>query len=382
MKTAGIGVIGCGSRILGLLKQVPGLGRTIRVKALCDTAPAAVRRFQDEFGPEAVVYRDYRELALVPSVDWIFIGSWNCCHREHAVAALNAGKHVFCEKPLATTLNDCMAMKKAWQGTNLKFSVGFTLRYSPHYRKIKQLVDAGAVGDVISMEFNETLHFDHGGFIHGDWRRLSKYSGSHLLEKCCHDMDLAHWIVGSLPVRVASFGGTDFFVPRNRHYMKKVGTPIRSHSPFCMWPRPEDHNPFTAKKDILDNQVAILEFANSARATFHTNCSTNMGERRMYICGTDGTLRADLGTGTVEVRKIRYGADMKTFATGARGGHGGGDQVLGRSIRESILKGAEPLADLDDGLKSAVTCFAVDKAREAGRVVNVGPMWQRAGIKP
>ena len=380
MKSKGIGVIGCGSRILGLLERIPGLGRTIRVRALCDTEPGAVRRYQDRFGPGAKAYRDYRKLVKDPSVDWVFIGSWNCYHREHAVAALNAGKHVFCEKPLATTLGDCLAMRKAWERKGMKFSVGFTLRYSPHYRKIKQLVDAGKVGKIISMEFNETLHFDHGGFIHGDWRRLSKYSGSHLLEKCCHDMDLAHWIVGSLPARVASFGGTDFFVPKNKRYMKKVGKPARSHSPFCMWPRPEDHNPFTARKDIVDNQVAILEFANWARATFHTNCSTNIGERRMYICGTDGTLRADLGTGTVEVRKIRYGVDVKTFATGARGGHGGGDEVLGRSIRDSILKGAEPLADLDDGLKSAVTCFAVDKAQETGRVVDVGPMWKRAGV--
>ncbi len=51
------------------------------------------------------------------------------------------------------------------------------------------------------MEFNETLDFNHGGYIMGDWRRLQRYSGTHLLEKCCHDIDLVNWITGSLAGR-------------------------------------------------------------------------------------------------------------------------------------------------------------------------------------
>jgi len=81
--------------------------------------------------------------------------------------------------------------------TGRLFNIGLTLRYSPHYRKIKQLLESGAVGDIISMEFNETLDFNHGGYIMGNWRRLREYAGTHLLEKCCHDIDLVNWMVGS-----------------------------------------------------------------------------------------------------------------------------------------------------------------------------------------
>ena len=108
---------------------------------------------------------------------------------------------MFCQKPLATTLADCLAMREAWQASGRMFIIGFSLRYAPHYRKIKELLDQGAVGRIVSMEFNETLDFNHGGYIMGDWRRLQRYSGTHLLEKCCHDIDLVNWIMGSLAAR-------------------------------------------------------------------------------------------------------------------------------------------------------------------------------------
>src|SRR5206468_7637583 len=132
-----------------------------------------------------------------PSVSWIMIGSPNNLHCKHAVAALRAGKHVFCEKPLATTLDDCLAIRDAVHASGRQFVVGFTLRYSPFYREVQRLVASGTIGKLISFEFNETLEFNHGGYIHGDWRRLTRLSGGHLLEKCCHDIDIANWIVGS-----------------------------------------------------------------------------------------------------------------------------------------------------------------------------------------
>jgi predicted dehydrogenase len=233
------------------------------------------------------------------------------------------------------------------------------------------------------MEFNETVHYEHGGFMHGDWRRHSKYAGSQLLEKCCHDMDLAHWILGSLPMRVASFGGLDFFRPEYASYVAKLGPHPKNGRPaFSSWPRPEEHSPFCADKDIIDNQVAILEFANGARATFHHNCLTNLRERRMYICGTDGTLRGDVITGELEYNFIRHDAEPHKTNTGGKGGHGQGDPTLSASLRESIINGAPPLSSVDDGLASAMTCFAIDRAMETGQVVDLRGMWAEAGIDP
>ncbi|HOX07182.1 MAG TPA: Gfo/Idh/MocA family oxidoreductase [Planctomycetota bacterium] len=380
-----IGVIGCGGRIRSILKRLPGLGQDLIITAICDPSEASRRKTMEAFAPAARVCSDYRELVAAPDVDWVMVGSWNCHHREHAIAALAAGKHVFCEKPLATTLEDCLAIRDAWRASDRTFCLGFVLRYSPHYQKIREILMSGALGRIVSMEFNETLHYEHGGYIHGDWRRRTEWAGSHLLEKCCHDLDLILWLTGGLPLRAASFGGVSFFRPENAGYVEKLGAHPKGQPAFSSW---ADFavtpyvNPFTAEKDIVDNQVAIMEFAGGVRATFHTNCSTNLPERRMYICGTEGTLRADVLAGSIEYRRIGHQEELIRPETGARGGHGGADETLCRSLRACMLEGAAPLADPEDGVRSAITAFGIDQAMAEGRVVDLSPMWARAGIDP
>jgi len=293
------------------------------------------------------------------------------------IAAFKAGKDVFCQKPIATNMNDSMAIIRAWKKSGKMFSIGFTLRYSPHYRKIKELLDKGAIGDIISMEFNETLEFNHGGYIMGDWRRLTKNAGTHLLEKCCHDIDLVNWMIDSDASRVVSFGGLDFFVPKNKKHIKRLGKNPEGKDAYRIWGGMVDLNPFTSKKDIIDNQVALIEYANGVRATFHTNCNAAIPERRMYILGTEGAIRADVIVGTIETKRIGFDTKIENVTAGVKGGHGGGDQILGKELADSMLKGTKPATGLMDGIKSAITCFAIDKAMETGRVVSMEPYWRR-----
>ncbi len=377
----GIGVIGCGRRVTGLAREVVkhGGGR-LHIEALCDLNPAALAHGREHLGQEVRTYEQAEQLCSDSRVQWVFVGSYNACHRQHVEMAFAAGKDVFCEKPLATTIDDCLAMRDAQQQSGRKFIIGFTLRYSPHYRRIHQLLREGAIGRIVSMEFNEVLHFDHGGFIHGDWRRFTRNAGTHLLEKCCHDIDLVHWLVGSLPRRVASFGGLNFFRPENQCYVGKLGKSPKGRPAFSAWPRWEETDPFTAEKDIVDNQVAIIEFHNDVRATFHANCSSNIPERRMYFCGSEGTLRADVMTGQIELGRIGYGQEVEQIDSGGKGGHGGGDGVLTADIANCILNNAEPRTQMIDGLTSAITCFGIDQAMETGQVVQMDEWWRQAGL--
>jgi predicted dehydrogenase len=387
MKSIGVGLIGCGGRLSGVARRVTQTSPRIKVVALCDTSRKSIANAKNrmELDYDPTVYKDHRDLVRNADVEWVMVGSWNCFHKEHVVAALRAGKHVFCEKPIATNLADCVAMKKAWKKSGRMFVMGFNLRYSPHYKKIKELVDRGTIGEVMSMEFNETLDFNHGGFIMGDWRRHEKLAGTHLLEKCCHDVDLANWIVGSPASRAASFGGLDFFLPKNRKHIKRVGKD--RHGRRAYWAVPwrtkesKGVDPFTRDKDIIDNQVAIIEYRNGPRATFHTNCNSAIPERRMYILGSEGAIRADVMRGKLEVKRIGFNTKSKDVSPGAKGGHGGGDVILAKAIVDAMLKGKPPRATLEDGMKSAITCFAMDDSRKKGKIINLAPYWKRAGIR-
>lgn len=387
MATIGIGIIGCGLRLRTIMGLIAGRLSDVKLVAISDPSEAAIAKAKEQFGAGFTVYADYHDLVNDPAVEWVMVGSWNCHHAAQAIAAFSAGKHVFCEKPLATTFEDCVAMKQAWERSGKTFAIGFTLRYSPHYRAIHKMLADGVIGDLVSMEFNETLHISHGSFIHSDWRRFTENAGSHLLEKCSHDIDIANWMVGSLATKVASFGGCTMFTPQNAQRMECE----RKTNPRWEWMAKyfenwrahhrEGLDPFIAKKNIVDHQVAIITYANGVRATFHTNCAATMHERRVYLCGTLGTIRGDVYTGQLEVSCFDDEGVRHDVSTAVSGGHGGGDEVIADELISMMTGDMQPCATLLDGFTSAITCFAVDDAMRSETVVDVRPYWERAGIE-
>jgi predicted dehydrogenase len=377
-----LGVIGAGGRmchVLGHLLAAAPTGR-IAVTAAHDPDPEALTALRKVCRCDFEEVKSEEALVCHAKVDWVFIGSWNVFHARQAVAALLAGKNVFCEKPLATTLEDCLAVRDAVNQSGRVFAFGLVLRYSPLYQKIREWVMAGRIGRIISFEFNETLGFNHGGYIFGNWRRRRANSGSHLLEKCCHDLDLVNWITGSLPVRVASFGGRDFFVSANAHHVERIGPNAEGKPAYGTWPDPGRVSPFSDGADIVDNQVAILEYASGARAAFHTNCNAGLPERRMYLCGTEGSLRADAVTGTIELQRIGHEPRIERIETGAAGGHAGGDEMMAQGLVATLLEGRAPLASIEEAVRSCVAAFAIDQAMAEGRVVDLDSWWKAAGI--
>jgi predicted dehydrogenase len=389
----GVGIIGAGGMGRGNLQHLlDAHGDRVEIRGICDPSDASIEMTRERFGEDIPVYPDHAALLGAEDIDWVVIASWNAAHADQTIAAFHAGKDVFLQKPVATRLEDCVAMLDAWRASGRQCVVGFTLRFSRFYRQLKEILTSGRIGYIVSMEFNETLDFNHGGFIHGNWRRFTKWAGTHLLEKCCHDVDLVNWMVESLPRCVASFGGLDMFHAGNRYLQDELGLSPEDHPrgggrpAFATWavPGSEDgptgQNPFLAEKDIVDNQVAIIEYANGVRATFHTNCCAGIPERRMYICGSRGAVRADVLTGIIEVCRYGWKQETERIDTGIKGGHGGGDEIMGEELGACMVEGATPAADLDNGVLSATACFAIDDAMESGEVVDCLPYWEALGV--
>ena len=375
----GIGAIGCGSRLSGIILDALEISKEVKMVSLCDPREYSRENAKKDFGKDLKLYDDYKELVADPAIDWVFVGSWNCFHRDHVVAALENGKHVFCEKPLALSTEECIDIGAAMKKSRKKVFVGFVLRYSPHYHKIKEIIDSGRIGKIISFEFNQTLDPEHGGFIHGDWRRKREWGGTHMLEKCCHDLDLVNWLIDSVPARVASFGGTNFFTPENERHIKRVGPDKEGRPAYMSWLgyNPDIVNPFTADKDVVDNQVAIIQYRNGIRASFHTNLHSTLPERRMYIIGSEGSLVSDVKKGTILLKRNDPDAEETDEATGSKGGHGGGDLTLVESIVDCMLHDTEPITGFIDGLTSSVAAFAIDEAMDTGAVVDVEKYWRK-----
>ncbi|MEO2174149.1 MAG: Gfo/Idh/MocA family oxidoreductase [bacterium] len=381
----GIGLIGSGNMGRAVAELVHNGHEYLAIRSVFDPDPSAILETRKLFGDQFRQADSESELLQQEDIDWVMIASWNKFHAAQVIAAFEAGKHVFCQKPLATNLEDCISIRDAWRKSGKEFVIGFNLRYSPHYRRIKQLLSEGIIGDIVSFEFNETLDFNHGGFIMGDWRRRRENAGTHLLEKCCHDVDIANWMVGDRACRVASFGGLNFFLPQNEDALSRVGKTRSGRQGYMTWLDGSTLNPFTSDKNIVDNQVAIIEYENGVRASLHINCNTGLPERRMYICGTHGTLRADVLPGSIEVRRIGFGEQSQDYSTAESGLHGGGDSVLALELVETMAhsmtgrpnSAAFNSTTLEDGLTAAVTCFAIDEALDSGKVVDVESYWNK-----
>ena len=367
-----IAVLGAGGRsqciVANLLRDS---NNKVKILSVFDPDKEVMAAAQERWQSEAKACDTYQEAIAVPGVEWVIVASPNAFHKEHILAAFAAGKHVFSEKPLATSIEDCEAIYEAHQKTNLKFATGFVLRYAPLYRKAKELLTSGKLGKLLSIDANENIAPDHGGYIMRNWRRYTKLAGPHILEKCCHDLDLLNWFCESVPTKIASFGGRDFFIPENEYMNEKYG-----EKTFATWHDPHaEKSPFTSEKDLMDNQVAIMQYRNGIRVMFQATMSNAIPERRMYFSCTEGTMVLDLYPSTLKYRCL--GDEGVVFIDFGGDGHGGGDSYIMKELYETMIdEKAQPKCSGNEGLESAVVALCIDKAAQTTSLVDLEPIWK------
>lgn len=374
-KAIKVAVIGGGFRGCGVTNQLlKDSAGNVKVAALFEPDKAVAEKAIETWGQkDAKICNSYQEAIDCDGVEWVMVFSPNAYHKENITYAFKRNKHVFAEKPLAVSIKDCQEVFDAHQQSNCLFATGFVLRYAPLYRKAKEILDSGKLGKIISIDANENIAPDHGGYIMCNWRRHTRISGPHILEKCCHDIDLLNWFCGSIPRRVASFGGLDFFVPENERLRQKYGTDA-----FRNIPDPHAlESPFTSDKDLKDNQVSILEYRNNIRVMFQATMSNAIPERRMYFSCTEGTMIAELYSGTLKYRCL---GDKETTLLDLKGdGHGGGDGHIMKELYETMVNGTAPKSSGNEALEGAVVALMLDQSAETGKIVDLEPVW--TGLK-
>lgn len=205
----GVGMIGVGNRGSYLLRQVleqPG----VRVTALCDIKPDRL----DKAASAAAAHKpfttaEYRKLLERNDVDAVFIATPCDLHVEMAIAALQAGKHVYCEKPLGITPESIARLVKVARGAKTVFQVGQQRRSSVRLARTIREIRNGVAGKVIMLKAQRHSSRDlaHDG-PSADWFFNAKRSGDVIVEMSVHNLDVCNWIVGEAPVRAAGFGGT------------------------------------------------------------------------------------------------------------------------------------------------------------------------------
>ncbi len=190
----GVGLIGCGVMGRSLAKQL----RTIEQAELvgvCDVDENAALTLGNELGVWATTNLD--DLLSQESVDAVLIATPNHLHSEHTIAAAKAGKHVFCEKPMALTLDECDRMIAACKENGVNLMIGQVLRYFPIHAKVKEIVASGELGRLLCI----TMHragLGYTGVWDKEWRRKRELSGGMLFEVNIHELDFLRFVGGEV----------------------------------------------------------------------------------------------------------------------------------------------------------------------------------------
>lgn len=257
MEALRAGIVGLGRmgrrHAENLAWRVPG----VALVAACSPDAAERAHARDALGVPRVVER-YEDLLADAAVQAVFIVTPNAIHPEQIVAALRAGKHVFCEKPLALDVEACLAVEaEAARHPGLKVMIGYVRRFDPSYQDAQRKVAAGAIGTPFMVRSETTDMNDPSGFF----VRFAPGSGGIFVDMSVHDVDVARWMLGSPSPRRAFATGT-----------------IAVHAGLA------------ACGDV-DNGVAIVEFDGGKMACFYASRTQAHGHETVSeVCGTAGRL--------------------------------------------------------------------------------------------
>ena len=330
MEPVRYGIVGLGQ--VAIKGHIPELLRIpdIEIVAMCDPDESARERAL-QIVPDAQCYPDYGSLLKDPAVDVVLIATPNWLHKEQAIRAFQAGKHVFLEKPIGIDLAECDAILEAWRQSGRLLQVGHELRHANLMRTMRQKIDEGLIGQVqmvVIQEFRFPL-------LPG-WRQTGR-TGGVMLEKNSHFFDLFNWLADAPPSRVIATGGNN----------------VNKDSP------------------LIDHCIVTVEYQNQVRATLLMCLFAEHGSQlTIDVVGDKGRLIAY----AKDQRLVYFGRQNPTpeewsFEPGADGSFHMGFKTEHESFIRSLREGAPVICSGPEARETMRVALAAERAVSEGTVV-------------
>ncbi len=390
---------------------------------ICDSNPGRlehVRSVLSEKGIEAGAYiaADFDRMLAECTPDTVVVTSKDSTHDGYITGALKAGSNVITEKPLTIDERRLQAIIDTVRETGRAVRVTFNYRYSPVRARVKEVLASGAVGRVLSVDFNWNLDTSHGADYYRRWHRHKESSGGLMVHKATHHFDLANWWLDSVPHTVYAAGKREFYTEEQAasysltvHGHRCQDCHMRDRCRFfldisaneslkALYLDHEKHDGyfrdrcvFSSAIDIEDTMCLVVRFKSGVIMSYSLNSFLPWEGYRVAFNGTKGRLEHDCqetvyvsGDGTTP-GQMKAGATTITlyphFASRrdipvlrAEGGHGGGDEPLLDDIFAE-RPGPDPLgrrADHRAGAWSILAGIAANRSMETGEPVEVSSL--------
>jgi len=322
-------IVGCGQIAERHAKHINNVGK---LQAVCDIKIERAWKLQEKYSGDDRVLDVVacssidQLLEYGEQIDVVSICTPNYLHAEHTIKALKAGFHVLCEKPMAITLYDCERMIKVAKETQRHLFVVKQNRFNPPVQEVKQLIDSGKLGKILSIQVNCFWNRNSKYYQNSDWRGNKNMDGGTLLTVFCHFVDLLHWMIGEV---------------------------VEVHSMLGNF-----KHPLTVQFE--DTGVAILRFFNGAIGTLNytVNAHSKNMEGSITIFGSNGTIKVggqylnELEYQDMEdhkIKKLPKGNPPNNYGyyIGSMSNHG----EVYKNVVETLQNG-KPMATGIDGLRT------------------------------
>jgi len=412
MKQITVAIAGCGSRGLDTYAACQSrYPEKMKIVAAADIRPEKLRQMQKMHGlSDSQCYRSAEEMLEAGRLaDVMLICTPDRLHYSEAMEALRLGYHLLLEKPFAETEQECREIERFAVEQGRHVAVCHVLRYTVFYQKLKELIDAGVVGEIASIQASEQVGYFHQAhsFVRGNWRSAA-LSTPMILQKCCHDMDILLWLAGKRCLRVSSFGSLRHFrpefAPAGAPARCTDGCPAADECPYnaetiymsrvragetdwplnILTPYPTEETVMEALKtgpygrcvyhcdnDVVDRQVVNLELEDGVTVSFSMCGFTRHINRTILIMGTRGQIWGDLREKIIRVNVFGRPEEVIDIAslTNDFSGHSGGDarmleEFLDLAAGES--SGRSALSSISVSLESHLVALAAERSRLAG----------------
>jgi len=351
-----VGMIGCGG--IANNKHMPSLKKINRadIVAFCDIVEERAQKAANEYGvPGAKVYTDYKELLKDNTLDAVYVCTPNKSHSFITIDALESGKHVMCEKPMAKTAKEARAMVDAAKRTGKILTIGYQNRYRSDTMYLKKAADSGELGEVYYAKAHATRR--RAVPTWGVFLNEEEQGGGPLIDIGTHALDLTLWCM-------------DNYKPKSvmGNVYKKLNGNGDCGNAFGVW----DPAEFT----VEDSAVGFITMENGATILLEASWALNMldgGEAKTTLCGTKAgaDMKADLRFngdkyGQLYVSKPNLGPDGVDFFTG---GNIEPSTIEQETFLDAIEKGTELVVKPEQACVVTELLEAIYESAKTGKLV-------------
>ncbi len=357
---------------------------------------------------EEMCFESFSDIAPLGKIaDIVLICTNDRDHLEPFRIFSKQGYHILLEKPISPFPEEIAEIDTAAESFDKTLMICHVLRYTPFFMKLKDIIDSGKIGKIMSINHNENMAywFAVNNFVRGKWNN-SDTTSPLILAKCCHDMDILTFLTGKKCLKVASFGSTGFFneenAPEGSGTRCVVDCSIADTCPynpvkFNINPPPniekfrvpgyiEDEESITqdlkespwgrcvfrCDNNVCDHQVISMEFEDNITVVFTVSAFTYEHSRTIKIMGTMGEVGGDLDSGEIEIKVFGAHSTEKIKVNHDILKHGGGDEGIIKAFAECVNgNGSANKSPARECLHSHMIAFAAEESRKTGKVIDV-----------